>query len=342
MGRHQKYLSECGTEQGARRRPEGRRRGATRFVKGMAAAGGAAAAYMAFEAQWVQCRQADLPVPGLPLPWAGLTILHLADIHAGVFFVNERSLAKVVSWAESLTPDLVVLTGDNLGPPEKSARSLELLSRLKPPLGTFAVTGNHEYGLSKGPLARPRDTQGLWAEAGITLLSDSCRGLPSRDGTQVVICGADHVTGGYGLVGRRPAGDEAQPAPAPGAPSTSFAILLVHEPPEADSPLFGRFPLAFAGHTHGGQLRAPTRSGLRVLSREEHRYLSGVHPWGKGLLVVTRGIGTSFLPFRLFTRPEATLWRLLPAVVGNQCVETGSSTILAETGQRHFARGGSA
>lgn len=341
MRRHQQHPTECGTGQGARRRPaEGRRRGATRFARGAAAAGTAAAAYMAFEAQWVQCRQADLPVPGLPFSWAGLTILHLADIHAGAFFVNERSLAKVVSWAEPLAPDLVVLTGDNLGPPGKSTRCLELLSRLKPPFGVFAVTGNHEYGLSKGPLARPRETQGLWAEAGITLLSDSCRGLPPRDGTQVVICGADHVTGGYGLVDHRPAGNGAQPAP--GAPLTSFAILLVHEPPESDSPLFGRFPLAFAGHTHGGQLRAPTRSGLRVLSREEHEYLCGVHPWGKGLLVVTRGIGTSFLPFRLFTRPEATLWRLLPAVVGNQSVQTGSSTIVGEADQGHFVRGGSA
>jgi predicted MPP superfamily phosphohydrolase len=303
--------SARGAEQSGRdTRPSGRRRGATRVAKGMAAAGGAAAAYMAFEAQWVECRQEDLPVPGLPAPWVGLTILHLADIHAGEFFVNERSLAKVVRWAQPLSPDLVFLTGDNLGEPERSRRCLKLLSKLRPPLGKFAVTGNHEYGLSKGPLARPRDNSALWAEAGVTLLADTCVELPARDGAQLVLCGADHVTGGYGLVADDPAelnhsGD-------------TFPILLVHEPPESDSPLFGRFPLAFAGHTHGGQLRAPTRSGLRVISREEHEYLCGIHPWGKGLLVVTRGIGTSFLPFRLFTRPEATLWRLVYTSTGNQ------------------------
>ena len=31
----------------------------------------------------------------------------------------------------------------------------------------------------------------------------------------------------------------------------------------------------------------------------------------RGSMVITRGVGVSFLPFRLFTRPEATLWRLI-------------------------------
>jgi uncharacterized protein len=313
----------------------------TRLGLGTAAAGGAAAAYMVFEAQWVKCRQADLAVPGLPEAWSGVTILHLSDIHGGAFRTNERSLAKVMQWAEPLQPDLVFLTGDNLGDPDRSERALWLLTGLEPPLGMFAVTGNHEYGLSKGPLARPRDTATLWAEAGITLLADSCAALPARGGTRLVICGADQLTGGYGLrlamhtsdgKSASPAASEGMPALWPGgsvagdglslATDGQFPILLIHEPPPAESPLAGQFPLVFAGHTHGGQLRVPARHGLTLLSREQHDYLSGVYKWGTGfggaggLLVVSRGVGTSFLPFRLFTRPEATLWRLRPARSG--------------------------
>ena len=90
-----------------------------------------------------------------------------------------------------------------------------------------------------------------------------------------------------------------------------FPLLLIHEPPPSDSPLARMFPLAFAGHTHGGQLRVPGRRGLQPLHEDQGDYLGGVYAWGKGRLVVSPGIGTSFLPVRLLTRPEATLWRLV-------------------------------
>jgi hypothetical protein len=179
--------------------------------------------------------------------------------------------------------------------------------------------------------------------------------LPPREGTTITICGADHITGGYGLdpadptpgapargpaVATQPAVCQEEPAsrpwtpfgprPIPSAPAPAprdpasavaaagdpavvdpFPILLIHRPPPPDSPLRSLFRLTFAGHTHGGQLRIPSRGGLTPLYREQESRLAGVHPWGGGLLVVTRGVGTSFLPFRLLTRPEATLWRLV-------------------------------
>jgi predicted MPP superfamily phosphohydrolase len=258
---------------------------------------------MAYEAQWVDCREADLAVPGLPAQWSGLRVLHVSDVHAGRFRVNELSLAKVVRWAAPLPLDLVVLTGDILGDPQRSRPCLDLLSHLKPRLGSFAVTGNHEYGLGKGPLARPRDTGTLWREAGITLLTDSCAALPARSGCPIVLCGADYLTGGYGLH------EPGVVPPVGGEPA--FPVLLTHKPPPSDSPLGRLFPLAFAGHTHGGQLRAPGRGGLTPLHNEHEEHLAGVHQWGSGLLVVSRGVGVSFLPLRLLTRPEATLWRLV-------------------------------
>lgn len=143
-----------------------------------ATATAAAASYMVFEAQWPRCRQAELAVPGLPSAWAGVTVLHLSDVHAGLFATNELSFAKVVRWAAPLEPDLVVLTGDVLGDPERSSHSLKLLAELRPPLGKFAVTGNHEYGLGKGPLAKARNARDLWSQAGAMLLTDRCVDLP--------------------------------------------------------------------------------------------------------------------------------------------------------------------
>ncbi len=286
-----------------------------------AAACAAAAAYMVFEAQWVRCRKADLPVPGLPSACRGLTILHLSDVHAGLFPVNERALRKAVEWGGPLDPDLVFLTGDMVGQRRRSRRCLDLLARLQPPLGMYAVTGNHEYGLGKGPLARARDAAVLREIPGVTLLQDRCvrSALDGTTPTTLVICGADYLTGGHGLTDvhafadsqGRDRGVAGVGGLADGAPRDMLAILLIHEPPAADSPLAAGFDLAFAGHTHGGQIRVPRRGGIRPLHEEDDPRLAGVHPWGRGRLVISPGLGTSFLPFRLLTRPQTTLWRLV-------------------------------
>jgi predicted MPP superfamily phosphohydrolase len=272
---------------------------------------------MTFEAQWPRCLQAELAVPGLPAPWSGVTVLHLSDVHAGVFPTNERSLSKVVDWATPLQPDLVVLTGDIIGDPCHAAGCLQQLGRLRPKLGVFAVPGNHEYGLGKGPFAKARDVSGLWGQVGATLLCDRCVALAPRDDSTLILCGADYLTGGFGLLDESILPSRATDIPdAEGSRAVSlhdggFRVLLIHQPPPPDSSLAGLFPLAFAGHTHGGQLRLPRATGLAPVMNDAGEYLSGVYEWGGGRLVVSRGVGTSFVPFRLLTRPEATLWRLV-------------------------------
>lgn len=250
---------------------------------------------MLWESQWVERRREDLPLLGLPPHLEGLRILHISDVHAGQPGLNLRSLRKTVGWAVREQPDIVFLTGDILGGRYGSKRGLRLLGRLDPPLGMFAVAGNHEYGLSKNPFA-PRARPFRWEKAGVRLLKDECA-LVNRNGHRIAVCGADYVTGGHGL---HPPAD------------ADFPILLIHRPPEPEDALGRRFPLAFAGHTHGGQIRIPSPWGLVAPHRDGLPYLEGVHAWGSGRLVLSRGIGTTFLPFRLFTRPEAVIYRLVP------------------------------
>ena len=281
---------------------------------------------MAFEAQWPSCLQAELEVPGLPSQWSGVTVLHLTDVHAGLFATNERSLEKVVSWAAPLEPDLVVLTGDVLGDPVRSARTVDLLRRLRPPLGMFAVTGNHEYGLGKGPFARARDVSGLWTSAGAALLRDACVALPDRAGFRLVLCGADYLTGGFGFlercrdgrlwrsVGRArvvPLRGSRPGRPNPGRPARTFpssSSTSPRRPTRLSRPSF-RWPSP--GTPTEANCAFPAPVACVPLVNEEGGSLAGVYEWGEGRLVVSRGVGTSFLPFRLLTRPEATLWRLV-------------------------------
>lgn len=258
---------------------------------------------MLFESQWLECREQTLALPDLPPALEGLTVLHMSDAHVGQPGLNLRTLGKAVAWAQERRPDLVVLTGDMLGTGRAADRCLNQLSRLRPLLGMFAVPGNHEYGLSKNPLTRG-GAMPAWESAGVTLLRDRCLTMPvttSRGQAELTICGADYLTGGHGL--------EVKEADNPESPR--LAMLLIHRPPAPDDVLGARFDLAFAGHTHGGQIRVPTPAGLKLVHAESLPYVSGVHPWGRGSLVISRGIGTTFVPFRLCTRPEVVLYRLV-------------------------------
>jgi len=262
-----------------------------------------ASGYMLYESQWLRCREERLPVPDLPRALDGCRVLHISDVHAGQPGLNIRTLRKALEWASKKDPDLVVLTGDILGAGRGSLRCLELLRGLEAPLGKFAVAGNHEYGLSKNPFAHTQRFHD-WAAAGITLLQDRCvevkvgGGPGDSEAGSLAVCGADYLTGGYGL-------RDAVPEEA------DYAMLLVHRPPVSGEEPSGRFPLAFSGHTHGGQIRFPGPHGPVAIHKEGLPYISGVNVQGDGVVVISVGIGTTFLPFRLLTRPEMTIYELV-------------------------------
>jgi len=66
--------------------------------------------------------------------------------------------------------------------------------------------------------------------------------------------------------------------------------------------------LILAGHTHGGQIRMPFYGPIVTMTSIKKRYSSGLHQFGKSILYVTRGVGTSSLPIRLFCPPEITVF----------------------------------
>ena len=305
------------------------------FVRWNVLAGVAAAAYMLYESQWLRRVEQPLTVEGLPPGLEGLTILHLSDVHAGQPGLNLWTFERAVRWAETCRPDLMVLTGDILGGRSAWDRCLRLLARLRAPLGVYVVAGNHEYGISKNPLTHAPEPI-PWEKAGVTLLHDSCVTLdvPSNrheteaEGARpcaVTICGADYVSGGRPLLHMPP-------------PTADLAILLIHRPPKDDDPLASIFHLAFAGHTHGGQIRVPTPWGLRSPHNEGFPRLEGVYPWGRGQLAISAGIGTTFLPFRLLTRPQAVLYRLETTDRGGMLED--ASGIYGELGRPTDAGGG--
>jgi predicted MPP superfamily phosphohydrolase len=262
---------------------------------GVAAAGATAAvAWSLFESQWVDFVELDVRVAGLPPELDGFRILHLSDFHLGAPGLNARALGRAVSWAEGRDPDLVVATGDLLTHPRGDATLRRSLARLRGRYGAYAVLGNHDIAQSRDPFSRATEIRDL-DDAGVVLLGDSSHSF-AANGVRVQLVGVDPRSYMSGRARPERLAD----------PAARVRILLCHFPEIVDALPPGTYGLALAGHLHGGQICVPYPGGKLRLSHVRGAYWEGVFRIDGTTLHVSRGLGTTFVPFRLFARPEVT------------------------------------
>ena len=256
-------------------------------------------AWALFEAQWVEHLERDAPVPGLPPELDGLRILHVSDFHLGTVSLNGRALRKAVDWAAPQELDLVAVTGD-LVSRQRGVRTLAReLGRLRSRHGTYAVLGNHDVASTRDPFSRPADLSDV--DAAVLLEHDA----PSSSSTAGRASRWPEVTRGAtaSRTGRCPTR-----SPTSASCSCTSRTRYGHCAP-------GDFHLILAGHLHGGQICVPAPGGKVRLEHLRAPYWEGLFELPEGTLHVSRGLGTSFVPFRFLARPEATILTLRTAQV---------------------------
>jgi predicted MPP superfamily phosphohydrolase len=273
------------------------------MAPGVAAVAGLGLAWGLFEAQWVEMHELEVPVEGLPDALDGFRILHLSDFHLGNPSLNGRALEKAVRYGEEVEVDLVAVTGDLLSRQRGEPQLRTALRRLRARHGVVAVLGNHDVAITRDPFSAAAEIEDLQA-AGATLLRNETLSF-EHDDHRVQVVGADPRS--PGVRPRFPDGAEA-PLPAElGDRNAGLRILLSHFPDAAWMIPQGSFHVVLAGHLHGGQLCIPTPWGKVGLAHPRPRHLGGVKRVSETTLVVSRGIGTTFVPFRFLARPEAAV-----------------------------------
>ena len=254
-------------------------------------AGLALAAWGWFEAGWLRTRVLEVTLEGAPGELDGLRIAHLSDLHLGVPSRGTRAVREAVAWVAERRPDLVCITGDLL-----SRRSgLPELERLLGQLGhAYVVLGNHDFADSRDPFSERVDGAALEGIESITLLTDQSITVTTR-GRTVQIVGVDPRT-----YARRAAEPQALIDE-----SADLHVLLCHFPGIARR-IPPVFDLVLAGHLHSGQIVLPYPGGRLRLAHLRSRDVEGLYKYGPLRLHVSPGLGTTFVPFRLFARPEVT------------------------------------
>lgn len=226
----------------------------------------------------------------LPRP---LTIAFASDFHAGPA-THPAVFSALFACIAERKPDVLLLGGDFVSCRARYVSALaKHIAQCPAPLGKFAVMGNHDLWADDMHICQ------VLEHAGVQVLVNRQVALPAPYAA-VSICGLDDPWTGQPDV----------EAMLHGADATR--VVLMHAP---DGLLLlgdQRFDVAFAGHTHGGQIARRDGRPIVVphgpLCRKYHHGRFQVS--GNGELIVSRGIGCSTLPFRLNADPELVICTL--------------------------------
>jgi predicted MPP superfamily phosphohydrolase len=277
-----------------------RRRFVQLAVVGLAGGGAMGLYANQVEPHWIEVVRRDLPIRGLPTALAGETLVQLSDIHVGRQ-VDDGYLRQAFELVNDLEPALVAITGDFMTceAGEQVDHALTVLQSLRPGrLGTVAVLGNHDYaGFWNRLDVADRLAQGL-RDQGVAVLRNERRTLGG-----LTFLGVDDLWSKQFDLRQTLAGFSADEP----------AVALCHNPDGVDRTGWGAYRgWILAGHTHGGQCKAPFLRPPR-LPVQNKRYTAGAVDLGDVRhLYINRALG-HLLQARFNVRPEITAFRLTRA-----------------------------
>lgn len=215
----------------------------------------------------------------LPDAFDGYTIVHLSDLHSKNF--KGRGTAKVCT----LNPDIIVITGDlidlhdrKLDVAEDTVKMLTNIAKV------YFVTGNHEMLSPIYPSLLE-----IFDKYGVTVLDNEQQKIYIGEQSITIYGYADADVINTDLVLNK----------------EDFNLVLCHRPyaPEVFNKV--NADLVLCGHAHGGQVRLPFIGGLIAPDQGFFpKYSEGMHDYLDTSVVISRGLGRSILPLRLFNRPE--------------------------------------
>jgi predicted MPP superfamily phosphohydrolase len=223
----------------------------------------------------------------------GLRIAYVSDVHAGAF-MREADLLAIFDRVAGLEPDLVCLGGDLVEDrPEQILLIGKAISLLRPPLGVFAVPGNHDYDADPGL----ETWRSALQEHGVTILVNEGQRL-ERAGDSLWIAGVDDLDrGAPDLAGA-----------LRGAGAEEPVLLLSHHPDLFCEASWVGVDLTLSGHTHGGQI---TCFGKTPLKHSRLDYWRGHFEEEGAQLYVGGGGGITGLPLRVHAPGEVPLIQLI-------------------------------
>ncbi|WP_407268170.1 metallophosphoesterase [Radiobacillus sp. PE A8.2] len=235
----------------------------------------------------------------IPKAFESFKIAQFSDTHLGFHYTLEQ-FTELVQTINDQDPDLVLFTGDLVDMPNKydwDDKLIETLANITAPYGKYWIYGNHDHGGYGTDLVKR-----VMDQSNFQLLQNSNVQINIEENF-FTLAGLDDV-----MLGR----PDIESALAQ-TDENIFTMLLVHEPDYADITKSYPVDVQLSGHSHGGQIQVPLLGYLYTPPFAE-KYVEGKYTIGTNPLelYVSRGIGTTRMPYRFLCRPEISFYTLKP------------------------------
>jgi hypothetical protein len=218
-------------------------------------------------------------------------IVQLSDLHGKSFGKDNDYLVERVA---DLAPDIIAFTGDIIHKYRKRdiARAVSIIKKLNVIAPVYYVSGNHEMRVKH--YAELRDAL---IQAGAIVM----------DNKTELVCGIE-------VAGLNCAHLKNNSIFSLKSDVNNYRVLLAHKPEYLSNYARAGYDLVLSGHAHGGQWRVPF-TNIGVYSPGQGLFpklTSGEHLCASTHMIISRGLGNSQFPLRIFNHPEIVVVDLLP------------------------------
>lgn len=239
---------------------------------------------------WIQTTKITVESDRVPASFDGVKILQISDLHDATFGDNQKRLVKKV---KNTDPDLIFITGDLIDSNRYNLdQSLELVRNIVDIAPIYYVTGNHEIATND-----IENIKNSLSDLGVHVLSNE-QEIIEYNGEDIRIIGIEDPLNGV-LVKEALSQFEG---------NNLFTLVLSHRPETFQDYVDYEMDVVFSGHAHGGQFRLPGLGGLVAPGQGLFpSYTAGMYTENTTHMIVSRGLGNSVIPVRVFNSPEIVL-----------------------------------
>lgn len=246
---------------------------------------------------WIVATEYSVQSEKVPDAFAGKRIVQVSDLHNAEFGDQQQSLLDKV---EAANPDVIFITGDLIDSDRYDLeRSLAAVDGLVEMSEVYYVIGNHEVSSNR----LDDEIVPALEERGVEVLRNRSV-MWEQDGEAIQIAGIDDPLMDIYLHEE----EFTRNSIAEAGLNDAFTLLLAHRPEQLKTYASEGIDVVFAGHAHGGQIRFPGLGGLIAPGQGWFPSMTeGVFESGDTQLVLSRGLGNSGFPLRVFNLPEVVV-----------------------------------